>query len=256
MNTILNTFLFNEKNHNPEKQLYFAVLFFFITVVALGLDSSYFSNNYFDGKPITNILAVVYFSLFFFYSDSKLRRLMFVMVFLSYIGELIFCNLLGMYDYRLGFIPLYVPLGHAIVYASGYVFAHTEWALRNDKLLKKQFAIGFIVLFLSVGVFLNDLFSLIFGVFFFLLLKRKKWQNLYYFIAICVIFIELFGTYFQCWKWVPKTFGVIPAVNPPMGAVFFYAGGDVLLVKIIDYWKFKRNKNLINGNTKNQFEYK
>jgi hypothetical protein len=94
-------------------------------------------------------------------------------------------------------------------------------------------------LFFSVGIFLKDVFSLIFGIFFFLLLKRKKWQNLYYFIALCVIFIELGGTYFQCWKWVPKTFGLIPAANPPMGAVFFYAGGDVLLSKIVDYWKFK-----------------
>jgi hypothetical protein len=24
-----------------------------------------------------------------------------------------------------------------------------------------------------------------------------------------------------------------------MGAVFFYAGGDVLLVKIVDFWKLK-----------------
>lgn len=245
MNTILNTVLFNDKNHSPVKKFYFAVLFFFFTVIALGLDSSYFSNNYFDGKPITNFLAVVYFSLFFFYSDSKLRRLMTVMVFLSYIGELIFCNLLGMYDYRLGFIPLYVPLGHAIVYASGYVFAHTEWAIKNDKVLKKYFAISFSCLFLFVGIVLNDIFSLVFGASFFFLMRRKKWQNLYYFIALCVIFIELVGTYFQCWKWSPKIFGFIPTINPPMGAVFFYAGGDSLLVKIINYWKFDKTETTI-----------
>lgn len=239
MNAILNTIFFNDKNHNAQKQLYFAVFFTFFTVAALGIDSVYFAENYFDGRQITNILAIVYFSFFFLVSDSYLRKLMFVMVFLSYIGELIFCTLLGMYDYRTAVIPLYVPFGHAIVYASGYVFAHTEWAIRNDKLLKKYLAIGFSLLFLSVGIFLNDIFSLIFGVFFFLLLKRKKWQNLYYFIALCVIFIELVGTYFQCWKWVPKTFGLIPTINPPMGAVFFYAGGDVLLVKIVEFWKFK-----------------
>lgn len=239
MNAILNTVFFNDKRHNAQKQLYFAVFFTFFTVVALGIDSVYFAENYFDGRQITNLLAIVYFSFFFLVSDSYLRKLMFVMVFLSYIGELIFCTLLGMYDYRTAVIPLYVPFGHAIVYASGYVFAHTEWAFRNDKLLKKYFAIGFLMLFLSVGIFLNDTFSLIFGVFFFLLLKRKKWQNLYYFIALCVIFIELAGTYFQCWKWVPKTFGLIPTINPPMGAVFFYAGGDVLLVKIVEFWKFK-----------------
>ncbi|MBP6757690.1 MAG: hypothetical protein KA133_00445, partial [Flavobacterium sp.] len=209
------------------------------TLLALGIDSVYFAETYFDARQITNFLAIVYFSFFFWFSDAYLRKLMFVMVLLSYVGELIFCTLLGMYDYRTPVIPLYVPFGHAIVYASGSVLAHTEWAVRNDKVLKKYFAIGFSLLFLSVGIFLNDVFSLIFGVCFFLLLKRKKWQNLYYFIALCVIFIELAGTYFQCWKWIPKTFGLIPAVNPPMGAVFFYAGGDVLLVKIVEIWKIK-----------------
>lgn len=164
------------------------------------------------------------------------------MVFLSYIGELIFCKLLGMYDYRTEFIPLYVPFGHAIVYASGYIFAHTQWAVKNDQLLRKFFAVFFSVLFLAVGVLLGDIFTLVFGLLFFALMKRKRWQNLYYFIALCVIFIELVGTYFQCWTWVPKTFGVIPAANPPLGAVFFYAGGDVLLVKILSIWDKTRLK--------------
>lgn len=239
MNSIINTVFFADKNRNSQKQLFFAVCFPCFTLLALGIDSVYFAETYFDARQITNFLAIVYFSFFFWFSDAYLRKLMFVMVLLSYVGELIFCTLLGMYDYRTPVIPLYVPFGHAIVYASGFVLAHTEWAVRNDKVLKKYFTIGFSLLFLSVGIFLNDVFSLIFGVCFFLLLKRKKWQNLYYFIALCVIFIELAGTYFQCWKWIPKTFGLIPAVNPPMGAVFFYAGGDVLLVKIVEIWKIK-----------------
>ncbi len=239
MNAIIKTVFFADKKQNSQKQLFFAAGFPFFTLLALGIDSVYFAETYFDARQITNFLAIIYFSFFFWFSDAYLRKLIFVMVLLSYVGELIFCTLLGMYDYRTTVIPLYVPFGHAIVYASGSVLAHTEWAVRNDKVLKKYFAIGFSLLFLSVGIFLNDVFSLIFGVCFFLLLKRKKWQNLYYFIALCVIFIELIGTYFQCWKWIPKTFGLIPAVNPPMGAVFFYAGGDVLLVKIVEIWKIK-----------------
>jgi hypothetical protein len=233
---------FRNKKYSAKKQLYFAIGFPVFTLLALGIDSIYFATTYFDGRQLTNFLAIGYFCFFFWSADSYLRKLMFVMVFLSYIGELIFCNLFGMYHYRTAVIPLYVPFGHAIVYASGYVFADTEWALKKDNILKKYFAIGFLLLFLAVGFFLNDVFSLISGVLFFLLLKRKKWQNLYYFIALCVIFIELAGTYFQCWKWIPKIFGLIPAVNPPMGAVFYYAGGDVLLVKIVALWKNKKLK--------------
>lgn len=242
MDAVINAIFFNGLNHNAKRLLYFALFFPFFTFLALGIDSVSFAVTYFDGRQLTNVLAVIYFSFFFWSADSYLRKLMFVMVFLSYIGELLFCTLLEMYHYRTPVIPLYVPFGHAIVYASGYVYAHTKWAIDNENLLRKYFAAAFLLLFLSVGFFLNDMFSLIFGVCFFLLLKRKRWQNLYYFIALCVIFIELAGTYFQCWKWVPKTFGLIPAVNPPMGAVFFYAGGDVLLSKIVDIWKSKTTK--------------
>ena len=229
-------YIFEKQYYNPKLQLNLAFGFTVFTILALGIDSVFFTQRYFDARAITNIAAIGYFFLLFFSAEIYLRKLMLVMVFLSYIGELIFCKLLGMYNYRTELIPLYVPFGHAIVYASGYIFAQTQWSVKNEQLLRKFFAIFFSVLFLAVGVFLNDIFTLLFGLLFFALMKRKRWQNLYYFIALCVIFIELVGTYFRCWTWVPKTFGVISAVNPPMGAVFFYAGGDVLLVKIVSIW--------------------
>jgi hypothetical protein len=229
------------EGRGAEKQLWLAILFPVFTVGALGIDSVVFLNNYFDGRQLTNVLAVTYFLMLFYTSGSYLRTLMFIMVFLSYVGELLFCKVLGMYMYRTSAIPLYVPFGHAIVYASGYILAHTSFAVKNDRSFRIIFAVSFSVLFLSVGIFLNDIFSLVSGLLFFVLLRRKRWQNMYYFIALCVIFIELTGTYFKCWAWVPKIFGVIPAVNPPMGAVFYYAGGDVLLAKIVSVWK-RKNK--------------
>ena len=229
----------------PKRQLFLALFFTVFTVIALGFDSVIFTKTYFDARQLVNAFAILYFSLLFFASDSHLRKLMFVMVFLSYIGELIFCKLLGMYHYRTDVIPLYVPFGHAIVYASGYIMSKTTWAISHKVSLEILFPWFFIILFMSVGIFFSDWFSLLFGTLFFVLLKRKKWQPLYYFIALCVIFIELVGTGFQCWTWVPKTFGFIPAANPPMGAVFFYAGGDVLLAKIVAYWQPKEIKKVL-----------
>lgn len=209
------------------------VLFVVLTPVVLWLDSVYFLETYFDGRWLANGMAIVYFCWLFIVSGTHLRRLVFTMVFISYIGELIFSTLLGMYNYRTPMIPLYVPLGHAIVYASGYIYAYSGFAVRNEKALQRFFPVLFILIFLVPGIWLKDFFTLFFGIFFFAILKRKRWQNLYYWVALCVIFIELLGTGFQCWSWVPKTFGFIPAANPPMGAVFFYAGGDVLIAKIV-----------------------
>jgi len=229
--------LFQDKQGDRQRQVWLAFSFTVFTVIALGIDSVGFTQHYFDARQITNFLGIGYFLLLFFASDTQLRKLMVVMVLLSYIGELLFCKLLGMYAYRTSAIPLYVPFGHAIVYASGYVFAQTHWAIHHESRLRKFFALFFIVLFASVGIFLGDWFSILFGILFFVLLRRKRFNNLYYFIALCVIFIELVGTYFGCWAWAAMTFGKIPAANPPMGAVFFYAGGDVLLAKIVSAWK-------------------
>lgn len=245
MSYFLQNPIFIRDTANSKKQLFYAFFFTIFTTIALGIDSVFFNQHYFNGRLITNFLAVIYFLLMFLASDSHVRKLMFVMVFLSYLGELIFCKWLGMYNYRTATIPLYVPFGHAIVYGSGYIFAHTKFALNNEKRLRNFFFVFFVLLFLSVAILLKDAFSLIFGTLFFILLRRKQWQNLYYFIAFCVIFIELVGTFFQCWTWVPKTFGIIPAANPPMGAVFFYAGGDVILAKIISIWENKNLKTII-----------
>lgn len=221
------------------KQILLALLFPLFTTIALGIDSVAFLEHYFDGRQITNLLAFGYALLIYYYSGNRLRKLMLVMIVLSYIGELIFCKLLGLYRYRTPLIPLYVPLGHAIVYASGYILAHSRLAIEWNVRLKMIFAIGFVALFLSAGLIFNDVFTLIFGAAFFLLLRRKRWENMYYFIAICVIIIELIGTYFRCWTWSPKLFGYLSTANPPMGAVFFYAGGDVLLAKIVSIWDRK-----------------
>lgn len=236
--------LFNDNTVNRKNQMYLAFGFFLFTLLIVSIDSVFFLENYFDGRTVVNFLVISYFSLFFYFSDSHLRRLMFVMVFLSYSGELIFCTWLEMYHYRTNVIPLYVPFGHAIVYVSGYVFAHTNWAIQNEIAVRKFSTIAFLLLFLLVGIFLNDIFSILLGALFFVVLKRKKWQNLYYWIAFCVIYIELLGTYFKCWTWNPLVFDAIPTINPPVGAVFIYAGGDVLLAKIVQIWERNNYKKV------------
>lgn len=236
MNAKAINFLFRKNTENPKTLWFLAVFFFAFTPLALSVESVQTPMN---GRCVTNVMAILYFLLMWLSADKLLRLLMMHMVWLSYIGELIFCEWLKMYHYRTDGIPLYVPFGHAIVYASGYVWAHRNWAIQSDALIRKIFTVLFLLSFLAVGWWLNDIFTLVFAVFFFALLKRKRWQNLYYFIAVCVVFIELVGTYFNCWAWSEKTFDYLPTANPPIGAVFFYAGGDVLLAKLVQ----KLNQN-------------
>lgn len=236
MNFYTNSLFYPDSN-NERLKIALAYSFPFFTILALWIDSVPFQTQFFDGRWITNVLSVLFFSFLFLSANSELRKLLFVMVFLSFIGELIFCSWLHLYDYKTEGIPLYVPFGHAIVYGTGFILAEISIFKAKPILVRKGFVIFYAFLFISVGIILNDLFSILFGVLFFALIWRKRWQNVYFFIALCVIFIEIFGTYFKCWAWNPIAFGGIPTANPPMGAVFFYAGGDVLLAKIVTFWK-------------------
>lgn len=217
----------------------FSVVFIFIF---LGLDSQPFANTYFDGRMLVTFIVIAYFFVMLHTADSRLRRLMLIMVPLSYIGEIIFCNVLDMYDYRENRIPLYVPFGHAILYGSGYMFSFTNWAKTHDAKMKKLFLVFFSVLFLLAAVLFYDILSLILGVMFLRALRRKKWNNLYYYVAIYVLIVEFTGTYFSVWVWDAYTFGFIPTVNPPIGAVFLYIGGDAVLLRLM---RFMQKRNIL-----------
>jgi hypothetical protein len=225
--------LFTNRNYNPKKELNAALFFAVFIFVGLGIDSVFFANTFFDGRWIMNLFAIIHFLYFFSVASTSLRKLMFVMVFLGYLGELLFCNVFDMYDYRTSEIPLYVPFGHAILYATGLVCAQSDWAKKNQELTRKFFKVFFFILLLGVGIFLFDILSLIYGVCFFIVMRRRNWSSLFLFVSIWVILLELVGTYYQCWGWHSTVFGFIPTVNPPMGAIFIYVGGDIVLNKLV-----------------------
>lgn len=211
-------------------------LFPFFTFFMLKLDSVSFSINHSQGQFYLNFIVFFFTLILWFFADKQLKKLIFTMIFLSYLGEIIFCKILGWYTYRLGNIPFYVPFGHAIVFASGYILSQIAFLKKYDNLLKNIFIYAFLIVFLLLFFLGNDLFSLISGVLFMLLIRRKKWQTLYFYIAFCVIFIELVGTHYGAWKWKPLLYKHIGTLNPPLGAVFFYAGGDVILVKVVQLY--------------------
>ena len=219
-------------------------LFPFFTFFMLKLDSVSFSENHSQGQFYLNFIVFLFTLILWFFANKQLKKLIFIMIFLSYLGEIIFCKLLGWYTYRLGNIPFYVPFGHAIVFASGYILSELEILKKYDNQLKNIFIYTFFVVFILLFFLGSDLFSLISGILFMLLIRRKRWQTLYFYIAFCVIFIELVGTYYGAWKWKSVLYKNISTLNPPLGAVFFYAGGDVLLVKIVQiYDRFILNKS-------------
>ena len=218
-----------------------AMFYFLFIPLSLAPDSVYFRDAFFDGRHITDALFVAYFFLMLYTAGKQLQKLMLLLVVMSYLAELLCSEVFLMYSYKGNAIPLYVPFGHAIVYASGYIIAKTAIARENAKNLQVAFPVFFIMIFTGAVILWNDIFSIIFGVLFFLVLKRKRGDILYYIVPFCAIFAEFTGANFGCWTWSSLMFGVFPSGNPPVGAVFMYAAGDVLLMKMIAIWD-KRKK--------------
>lgn len=217
----------------------FSSIFVFIFIY-LAIDSVYVAENYFDGRAITNSIVIIYFLLMLKVADFELRKLMILMVPLSYLGEIFYCHIVDMYDYRGSDIPLYIPFTHGIVYGLGHMTFHAKWAQKYEQQMKKVLTVFFISAFTIAWLVFGDFLSAIFGVFYIYLLGKLKWKTIYYYVGCYALYLEFIGTSFGNWGWHPYSFAVIPTVNPPVGIVLVYITGDCLLILLKRYLERKQ----------------
>ncbi len=230
------------------KSIYPPLFIVLLWIPILFFDSIYFSEQYFDGKIITSTLVIGITLYLIWAVPFRLRILMLIMIPLSWLGEYIFCVLLDMYDYRGGIIPLYVPFGHAGIFTMGWLLTQRSFAITKPEKFKKILTVFYVLSFAFVILYLKDTLSLLLGVLFFITLRRKKFLPFYLMMSLLVLYLELIGTYFGAWRWDAEQ-GLFNTVNPPLGAVFFYVGGDLVLGKLTRFLlhkrrKFKKKQNL------------
>jgi hypothetical protein len=159
---------------------------------------------------------------------------MLVMIPLSFIGEVIASPCLRLYDYRGGSIPFYIPFGHAVVYATCTMLAGLPEIVRQAALIRRVLSILLIASLLGVGVVLGDTLSLFFGLLTVVILQLKGWDPFYLLMAVIVFAIELIGTSYGCWAWRPDCLCVLHSANPPLGAVYIYVVGDMVVQYLAD----------------------
>jgi hypothetical protein len=202
-----------------------------LLVAILFLDSERFSIHYESGQSAANLLTLVFFFWVLHGSNPRLRRLMFIGVAVATVGEVSFALLIGMYEYRLQNVPLYVPPGHAILYAAVYQFIREPWVRRHARrvalvcyALGTAFSIGWLMIY-------NDVYGCIcFGVFSALIFYKRESRLFFVCMYLLVAYLELIGTYLQCWSWPPFLLNKWPAIasaNPPSGISVFYMGFDI-----------------------------
>ena len=203
----------------------------FLFVLALYFDGKSFAALYPNAQTITNCFMLIAFFLLYKRSVKRTRHLMIYAVIIGFIGEYLFSIVLDMYTYRLSNLPIYVPFGHAAVYARTYTFSKAPVVKKNKKVIVRLLTLVISLFALFYLIAFNDIFGFVMTVFVFLiLLKRPKDQLFFLTMYIVVAVLEIGGTAYEVWS-LPDTafvfFPLLKSHNPPSGISLFYFLLDV-----------------------------
>ncbi|MBJ7539085.1 hypothetical protein [Marinomonas transparens] len=217
----------------------------------LFLDSAFVAERMEYSQWLTNGLVFLCFVWVYARATRKIQKLMLYGVGLAYLGEVVFSILLGMYEYRLENVPIYVPLGHCLVYAAVF-YIHKEKLIQTNKAVIKSVLYWGMMVYSSLWlIFDKDILGFLCMLVVVLLLKKKTGNELFFLIMFfMVVYLELLGTYYDCWVWPDIWFDKIPFItssNPPSGISVFYFGFDIAclwIYKKLNTKKWQRMKSL------------
>ncbi|MGE0142304.1 MAG: hypothetical protein AB7I19_03510 [Planctomycetota bacterium] len=159
---------------------------------------------------------------------SRLERIrLCACVFWATLGEFFLTEGAGLYEYRLGIVPPYVPFGHALLFWLGVTITDSLGETVRS-LLRSLAALLTITCFLWLG----DQQSLWLLLVFALMTRFGRSSAVYGSMFLLALILELVGTRIGTWRWaaVEPTFG-LATTNPPVAAGVLYCvlDGIVLL---------------------------
>lgn len=159
------------------------------------------------------------------------RSRVFVVVVVATTAELLFSTLFGVYDYRLGNLPLFVPAGHGLVYLAGYRFSQTRLARVHPRTIVGiaiAGALGWGILGLTDWLGRVDVAGAIAVAVLVVFLIIGRAPVLYAGVFFFVAFLEIWGTWVGTWVWHEYVPGLgITNGNPPSGAAAGYVVFDI-----------------------------
>jgi hypothetical protein len=160
-------------------------------------------------------------------ADAAQRPMLFWCMAWATAGEL-FCSLAwGLYTYRLGNIPHFVPPGHVLLFLMGW-----HLAPRIPQAAAHALTAAYAVLTLLALILLQDQFSvLLFAVYAALYWRAAGLRRLLATMFGLTLGIELFGTSLGVWGWADRTPWLgLTTINPPVAVGAFYCTLDALIV--------------------------
>lgn len=207
------------------------IAFWPLTALVLLLDSRAAAGLGVAGQGLSDLLAPAFLVLLIRPLAPERQLLAVLFVPISAVGEGLFSLVLGLYHYRLGGVPVYVPFGHAILLCVGLYLADTPWLQRYERRVRAALIFFHGGLIGGAFVLLGDTLSAIFGGIFALVLLRQRGRPFYLIMGVLVLYIELLGTVGGNWRWDLAPWGVLHTTNPPTGAFACYVIADIIAMK-------------------------
>ena len=141
----------------------------------------------------------------------------------------------GVYRYRMGGVPLYVPPGHGLVYLSGLYLSRTPWLTARSR-LAGVIAVGAAGLWALAGLTLlprSDVLGAFFFVYFACFALRSSRPAFFAAIFVLTSALELSGTSLADWTWATHAPGLGVGVgNPPSVIAGAYCVLDAMVILI------------------------
>jgi hypothetical protein len=172
--------------------------------------------------------AAIWFLLFYLLRNVEIgeRRALMACLVIATAGELFLSLVWGLYTYRLGNVPMFVPPGHVLLLLLAMTLADRMAKRTADAILGCAAAYAVVAAATGFDTFALPLIAALLGVSFLMPRHRPLYASTF----ILALALELYGTWLGNWTWsreVPVV--ALVTTNPPGIASAFYAVLDALV---------------------------
>jgi hypothetical protein len=181
------------------------------------------------GQVVVSAFAWVVFAALWLRTPGRTRPALAWCLVFATAGEVFLSLVWGLYEYRLGNIPLFVPPGHVLLFFLGMQLAQRipdrgEWWIAAA-------AMPLVALFAWNG---RDTMGPLLYAFFLACMWISPSRKLYATMFVLSLAMELYGTWIGNWTWSREVPWLgLTADNPPLAAGAFYCVLDLLVVSLV-----------------------
>jgi hypothetical protein len=181
------------------------------------------------GQLVVSLLAWIVLAALWARCSPRERPALVACLVFATAGEVFLSLVWGLYEYRLGNIPLFVPPGHVLLFFLGLRIA--ERIPPNGEWWIALLAAPLVAAFAWNGR--DTLGPLLYALFVACMLASPS-RRLYATMFVLSLAMELYGTWIGNWAWAPQVPWLgLTADNPPLAAGAFYCVLDLLVVSVV-----------------------